>query len=67
MKDDKWAISDRFPNRERELKQYLAKPAGIGYRSLPTQGARIEMVIDAELIPAALSLPTQGARIEILF
>lgn len=31
----------------------------------PHAGARIEMVIDAELIPAALSLPRQGARIEI--
>lgn len=26
------------------MKYYLAEPAGIGYRSLPTQGARIEII-----------------------
>ena len=68
----------RSPGREQELKYYLAEPAGIGYRSLPTKGARIEIIAVRPVrkpstnrkqamhhFRNAASLPKQGARIEI--
>ena len=52
----------RSPGREQELKYYLAEPAGIGYRSLPTQGARIEIALKEELLEIAATAPHVGSE-----
>ena len=57
--------SYRSPHKERELKFVRSVDRKTFKKIAPHAGARIEMVIDAELIPAAFSLPRQGARIEI--
>lgn len=57
--------SYRSPHKERELKFTRSVDRKTFKKIAPHAGARIEMVIDAELIPAAFSLPIQGARIEI--
>ena len=58
----KQAALYRSPRREQELKYYLAEPAGIGYRSLPTQGARIEIALKEELLEIAATAPHVGSE-----